>query len=647
MSIRSRLTVGFVVVIVLANAVFAFVTVHYVSAVILGEVQTRVRLDLNSARDVYEDEIEDMARVLRAFSLRDSLATRILEDGPAGLGDTLVRLKRENDMDMLSLVGKDGTVIFRAHAPDSHGDSVSDIPVVAQALEEGQPSSGTFLVGMEMLRREGESLAERARQEVLDTPGARPGKKTVLSEGMVLGAAVPLRVGSDGGEVAAALYGAKLVNGRYVLVDRVKDEVFQGQTHEGKDIGTATIFQDDVRISTNVRNRDGSRAIGTRLSEEVYDEVIEQGRNWERRAFVVNDWYITAYAPIRDLDDEVIGALYVGLLEEPFTRPEQVIILFFLVVMGITAVVVLGALNFLTKRTLEPIPPIVAMCKKIMAGDLTARVGIRPGGEMGVLCEAVDRMADAVSQREAMLQQTTRQQLGQSEKLASIGRLAAGIAHEINNPLTGVLTFAHLLKERKDAPPGSHGDLDVIIRETTRVREIVRGLLDFARQSAPAKEQLDINDVIRRTMQLLRSQKDFRKITIEESLDSKLPRVLGDKNQLQQVFLNLSLNALEAMPEGGLLRVETNVEHDRVRIVFADTGIGIKEQDLEQIFDPFFTTKPVGKGTGLGLSVSYGTIQQHGGSIDVESEEGRGTIFTILLPLNGREDSGSVTRRET
>jgi signal transduction histidine kinase len=310
-------------------------------------------------------------------------------------------------------------------------------------------------------------------------------------------------------------------------------------------------------------------------------------------------------------------------------------------------VVVLGALNFLTKRTLEPIPPIVAMCKKIIAGDLTARVGIRPGGEMGVLCEAVDRMADAVSQREAMLQQTTRQQLGQSEKLASIGRLAAGIAHEINNPLTGVLTFAHLLKEREDTPPGSRGDLDVIIRETTRVREIVRGLLDFARQSAPAKEQLDINDVIRRTMQLLRSQKDFRKITIEESLDDKLPRLLGDKNQLQQVFLNLSLNALEAMPEGGLLRVETNVEHDRIRIVFADTGIGIKEQDLEQIFDPFFTTKPVGKGTGLGLSVSYGTIQQHGGSIEVESEEGRGTLFTILLPLNGRGDSGSITRRET
>jgi len=279
----------------------------------------------------------------------------------------------------------------------------------------------------------------------------------------------------------------------------------------------------------------------------------------------------------------------------------------------------------------------VAMCRRVIDGDLTARVGITAAGEMGVLCRAIDRMAAAIAQREQLLHQTAQQQIGQSEKLASIGRLAAGIAHEINNPLTGVLTFAHLLKQKENMVEEDRHDLDVIIRETTRVREIVRGLLDFARQSPPAKEALAINDVIQRTMKLIRSQKEFRNVRIEEALDPKLPPVLGDKNQLQQIFLNLALNACEAMPEGGTLTIETFAAGGSVHILFKDTGTGIKKEHMDKIFDPFFTTKPVGKGTGLGLSVSYGTVQQHSGTIKVESEEGTGTTFMIALPLVPQE----------
>ncbi len=241
------------------------------------------------------------------------------------------------------------------------------------------------------------------------------------------------------------------------------------------------------------------------------------------------------------------------------------------------------------------------------------------------------RMAEALRKSE---------QLGaESEKLAAIGRLAAGVAHEINNPLTGVLTFSHLLREKENLDEQDRQDLDLIIRETTRAGRIVRGLLDFARETPTAKEPLDVNDVVRQTIRLLGNQQAFQQITIIEDLAEGLPQIHGDMNQLQQVLLNLSLNACEAMPDGGRLTVSTSVQDGKVLMKVADTGCGIKREHLEQVFEPFFSTKPVGKGTGLGLSVSYGIVQQHGGDVEIQSEEGKGTTFTIVLPPAEEESS--------
>ena len=220
----------------------------------------------------------------------------------------------------------------------------------------------------------------------------------------------------------------------------------------------------------------------------------------------------------------------------------------------------------------------------------------------------------------------------ESEKLAAIGRLAAGVAHEINNPLTGVLTFAHLLREKDNLDDQDRLDLDLVIHETKRVSEIVRGLLDFARERPVVKQPLNINDVIRQTLRLLGNRKAFQQITVREDFQEDLPPVDGDMNQLQQVLLNLSLNACESMPNGGTLTVSTRSQDGMVLVKLADTGCGIRQGHLEQIFEPFFSTKPIGKGTGLGLSVSYGIIQQHGGDLQVESQEGEGATFTILLP---------------
>jgi two-component system sensor histidine kinase TtrS len=219
-----------------------------------------------------------------------------------------------------------------------------------------------------------------------------------------------------------------------------------------------------------------------------------------------------------------------------------------------------------------------------------------------------------------------------SEKLAAIGRLAAGVAHEINNPLTGVLTFAHLLKEKENMDEQDVQDLELVINETKRAREIVRGLLDFARERPPMKEQLSVNDLIHRTLRLLGNQEVFRQVTVHEELGEDLPIVEGDANQLQQVLLNLCLNACEAMPDGGTLTISSAAEDGKVLVKVSDNGCGISKEHLDRIFEPFFTTKPVGKGTGLGLSVSYGIIHQHGGTLEVKSAERKGATFTVVLP---------------
>ena len=210
-----------------------------------------------------------------------------------------------------------------------------------------------------------------------------------------------------------------------------------------------------------------------------------------------------------------------------------------------------------------------------------------------------------------------------------------------------MLTFAHLLRERENLPEQDKQDLGLIINETTRAGEIVRGLLDFARKSPSVKQLLEVNEVVRRTVRLLGTQKAFQHIAIHEDLQDDLPKVNGDLNRLQQVMLNLSLNACEAMPQGGTLTVSTSAQDGKVLMKVTDTGCGISAECLEHIFEPFFSTKPVGQGTGLGLSVSYGIVQQHGGSLEVDSTEGAGTAFTIVLPPVGDEhpDSGDEQAR--
>jgi PAS domain S-box-containing protein len=247
--------------------------------------------------------------------------------------------------------------------------------------------------------------------------------------------------------------------------------------------------------------------------------------------------------------------------------------------------------------------------------------------------------------------QETHLQLVSSEKMASLGKLAAGIAHEINNPLGGILIYSSLLMEDLPETDPRKDDLARIVQEAGRCKEIVRSLLEFARQTEPRMEPVDINRAITEGLFFLENQALFHNIHIDKHLDPSLPQALGNAGQLKQVFMNIIINAAEAMHGNGELAITTSASPDgnTVFMEFSDTGEGIPAENLSRIFEPFFTTKDVGKGTGLGLATSYGIIESHGGKISVKSRVGEGATFMIELPVHpeGKEGAESHPRMES
>ncbi len=229
-------------------------------------------------------------------------------------------------------------------------------------------------------------------------------------------------------------------------------------------------------------------------------------------------------------------------------------------------------------------------------------------------------------------------QLVQAQKISSMGRLASGVAHEINNPLAGILIYAELLQREISNEGTTKEFVAEIIQQTLRCQQIVQRLLEFSRQSLGQRTMFDLNHIIHRCVELIGRQALFHNITINQDLESELPHLMGDPGQIQQVLTNLLINAADAMEGEGAITIVTrsNLQEEGIILTFADTGCGIPEDVTDKIFEPFFTTKPVGKGTGLGLSIVYGVIQRHGGTIEVDSQPGAGTTFTISLPLDSQ-----------
>jgi two-component system NtrC family sensor kinase len=636
-SLRAKLTISFLAVIIICGLVATLVAIWLIGTGIISQAQDKVRIDLNSARHIYQDAIHEVEALLRLSAQRYYIKDALLAKNVEALKKELEVIRTRESLDVLTLTDKNGRVIVRARNPSVSGDDQAQDELISRVLSSKEIISATAIVPREELLKEGSDLADQAYIKFIHTPKAKPSPETERTSAMMIKAAAPV-FGYDE-SLLGVLYGGNLLNRNYKIVDEIKGTVYQEVKYKGKDIGTATIFQGDLRISTNVKTEDGSRAIGTRVSQEVYEQVLVRGLPWSDRAFVVNNWYITAYEPIKDISGKIIGILYVGILEEKFTDMQQRAIAIFL---GITLggmVMALVASSFLAKGVLQPIKHLVFASQQLAKGNLEYEVKLKSKDEIGELEETFNLMASSLKERDERLKEYTQQQIMKSERLATLGQLAAGVAHEINNPLGAVLMYAHLSLEEIEARDPRRKNLEKVVGETTRCKDIVKGLLDFARQTEPKVEESDVNEILKRTLSMLENQALFQNVRIIRAFWPSLPKVMTDSSQIQQVFTNIILNGGEAIDGEGELTIATRTSPDNksIEIEFTDTGCGIPRENLEKIFDPFFTTKEVGRGTGLGLAVSYGIIARHRGTIEVKSELGKGTTFIVRLP---RKDGG-------
>lgn len=293
--------------------------------------------------------------------------------------------------------------------------------------------------------------------------------------------------------------------------------------------------------------------------------------------------------------------------------------------------------TFIAKQIIRPFGRFESYTRRIAAGDFSLITPARKyRDEFTNLAIALNHMLIELKRSE--------EQLIQSRKMAAVGALTAGIAHELNNPLNNISITTEALIDEFDELTREEKlrMLNVVLTQVERAGGTVSNLLDFSRRDEASFEELSLNEVLNRTLRLVTNEINLNNIRLDVDLSDNLPRIRGNAHNLQQVFLNLFLNAIQAMPDGGRLSVRSFVENGEVKLNVADTGVGIPEENLDKVFDPFFTTKEPGRGTGLGLSVSYGIVKKHHGRITVESEIGKGTTFSVVFPLYSGERADDV-----
>jgi two-component system NtrC family sensor kinase len=598
----------------------------------------RVARDMDLARAFYNTRIDRLSRVSRRLARSPTFQERLvaLADGTAaamvGMQDEL-----RNELEIPTISGNQAILVLGPEGEILAGDlldpegvllpipplgSWAELPIVATALRTGEALEATEVVPVEFLAPI--RLDEQAFVELVDTPKAapQPYDPRAGTAGLALVSVAPVH--GTSGELLGAVVVMHLFNNDFTLVDRIKQVA---------GVDTVTIFFGDLRVSTNVLDEQGQRAIGTRVSQEVRDVVLHQAREYKGRAYVVKEWFITRYEPLYDHRGQVVGSLYVGALEASFQALVQTYTArVFYIAFGSIVLAALIALPVSIAVT-RPLGDLVDAHSRLADGDMDVRVTPQRGeGELATLSRSFNTMAETLK--------TAQEQLVQKEKLASVGQLAAGVAHEINNPLGTIMLLADVM--HNEAPEGDprREDLNMITEQARRCKGIVFDLLSFARENRVMAQETDINHLVESVVAEQTTAEGHRKPEYEHvyvalDLDPRLSIIQADPDQLRQCLLNLMTNAVDAMaPDGGTLTISTRApDRQHVELVVSDTGMGMSEETMSKLFTPFFTTKPPGKGTGLGLSIIYGIVKMHRGDIRVESELGQGTTFSLLLPI--------------
>ena len=625
---------------------------------------TKIRSDLAVAQGYFERTLAEIGA--SAGTIAESHTLQLALAGPPReIGARLEAWRQRERLDFVNLRAPDGTLRATQAGPAPASGAPSPAFPPAAAFRE---LTSVELVTVEQLAQIAPGLEGRVPIELLPTRNAAPTARSVENRALLLQAIRPVRDRS--GRLLGHVQAGVLLNRNLAFIDHVNGIVYPEGALPFGSRGTATLFLDDVRISTNVRlfggapdapgatgatsatDTPGDRAIGTRVSASVREAVLGRGQTWLDRAFVVDDWYVSGYLPIADGAGTRVGMLYVGFLERPFTNLKLAAVgaigALFVVAMALAALVSLRW----ARTIFRPIEQMESTMRRVEAGALEARVGSAASDdELGRLAGHLDRLLDAVGEKtrelkrwnaelDAKVADRTRAleeaqtQLVRNEKLATVGQLTASIAHEVNNPIAVIQGNLDLVRELLDAETAARlrPELKLIDEQIERMRLVVTQLLQFARPTefAGYVESLDPGRLLEESLLLVQHLLAKTRIEVRRDYAAR-QRVEINRQELQQVLVNLLVNAIDAMPGGGRLELSTRDEGPQVIAEVTDSGPGLAPDLMAQLFQPFATRKT--HGTGLGLWISRGIVERYGGDIRAanRADGTPGARFSVVL----------------
>ena len=631
---------------------------------------TKVRSDLAVARGYFEQVQAEVGTGAQTVARSHSLYVALTAQDFPAMKHELTQAQQRLGFDFFNLYNTQGQLLTANWHDDPHLQRPQELLSLPPLATGSQPKITAQLLKLDRaeLLALAPHLAARLDIALIPTQGAAPITRAHENQALVLLASLPVM--DTGGHLLAWLRAGVLLNQNLALVDHINQIVYPEGSLPLGSVGTATLFLGDVRITTNVRLFQDQRAIGTRVSQAVHDAVLLRGETWLDRAFVVNDWYVSAYQPLFNDRSERIGMLYVGYLETPFRHVKYSLLA---VVIGIFGVAMAAAtwLSLRWARSIfRPVELMNRTMQQVEDGHSAARVGLLPQqDELGALAGHLDQLLDAVddktarllrwndkldakvSERTQALAQSheslkqTQAQLVKSEKLAAIGQLTASVAHEINNPIAVMQGNLDLVRETLGAQAQPVAtELKLMDQQIERMRLIVTQLLQYARPNdyAGYVDAVDVNTTMASSLVLVEHLLSNTRITVARDWRANQP-VQINQQELQQVMINLMLNAIQAMPEGGTLTLRSDDQTDEmgragVLIEVCDTGSGLSDLAKERLFSPFFTTRH--DGNGLGLWISVGLVERYGGSISAGNrsemgEDASGAVFGVWLRCDG------------
>lgn len=541
-----------------------------------------------------------------------------------------------------------------AATPEAGLDAAAtgDGPALPGAL--GRRRARLEVVSPAALQAMAPDLASRAEVGLLPTRNAAATDRLREDRALVAVALEPMAAPAGTGPAPGYLQAGVLLNRNLALIDRLNAIVYPPDALPFGSQGTATLFLDDVRIATNVHLFDGDRAIGTRVSQSVRDAVLLRGETWLDRAFVVQDWYVSAYEPLRDGQGRRVGMLYVGFLERPIAAMKTLMLGSLAGVFALVTIAAAWVSLRWAREVFQPLERMAQTLRCIEAGEGEARVGpVASGDEIGRLARLLDHLLDTLHAQTRDLQrwnaeldakvatrthelEQAHQQLLRAERLAAIGQLTAGIAHELNNPMAVIQGNLDLMRELLGADGAQVDDeLRHVDEQIARVRRTVSQMLRFARPGeAPGERQcVDLAEALDQALALARAELSHQHIGIERE-HRAVRGAAANRHELQQVLVNLLINAMQQMPQGGTLRLVTrDLGTAEVQIDVVDSGPGLgSAAQAEAVFEPFVSGRK--DGTGLGLWISRGIVERYGGTLTAHArDDGRpGARFRLQLP---------------